>query len=56
MQPLNLRIPSGNTGIDAPVNPPSQESWRCLERYIAREVYYLLRNLRRAVRQVAPAA
>ncbi len=32
------------------------EILRCLKRYIAREVYYLLRNQERAVRQVAPAA
>jgi len=32
------------------------EILRCLKRYIAREVYYLLRNQERAVRQVTPAA
>ena len=32
------------------------EILRCLKRYLAREVYYLLRNQHRTVHQVAPAA
>ena len=32
------------------------EILRCLKRYIAREVYYLLRNQQRAIHQIAPAA
>jgi len=32
------------------------EILRCLKRYIAREVFYILRNQQRAIHQVAPAA